>query len=416
MVSRSKRRREAIARAKAAKGATRRPQPQRSRSTMNSTSIIQTGIDVIGISVVSESSPIGTGMLRFVINPRALTGTRLGDYAQLWARWRPLRLQLEVCTAAGMMVPGGYLAAWSAQPNEQIPAGESAILHLAALVTQVQKPIGMNTKLNIPCSSTARWYVFEGEAVDTSHGVILAVVSGMIGVKGGVGVTFKLHWTIEFNGPDIPRPLEEYFIEPESDYAGIFTDSVSDWADGKKLTFKHAEGGSVVPWPGVRSQMVYTPTAGVKIYYVSGGKAVEAKWFSRIIDSDIYSSALAVHASQADAEAYQRSGDLTKVVNYEAASGWATPTLPRLKGEAVSVKFGVDRQLASTSREVVEPAQPAIDYDLLAAKLAPLVLSGIRPDRPPEKEVREPEPPKVVQEPEKSSTDQAPSDFEVLGE
>lgn len=393
MVSKSRRRREA--RERAAKGspqvqpAKKRPRPRRGgKSTMKSTCLRQTGSDVVGVAVLTSKTVIGTGLLRFAINPRALTSTRLGDYAQLWSRWRPLALKLEVSPSAGLMIPGGYIVAWSANPNEEIPSGEAAIAHLTSLVTRKQTHIGQSCMLQIPCSSTARWYTFTGDSIDIAHGSLLAACSGTIGISGAVAITFTLHWTIEFNGPDIPRPLEEYFIEPVAEYAGIFTDSVSDWADGKKLTFKHAEGGSVVPWVGVRSGVVYEPTAGVRIYYVkSNGQEEECKFFSRIIDSDVYDSALCCHGSRADAEGYQKNGDLTKVLDYKAASKWAEPTLPRLKGSMVTASFAIDRcfkpvEAAPTGSQDINvlarkledlsvrvQSATAIDYDLLAEKL-----------------------------------------------
>lgn len=379
MVSKSRRRREARERAGARKKGQARRKPA---GTMNSPSLRQTGVDVIGVAVIDKNARVGTGLLRFPINPRSLTGTRLGDYAQLWSRWRPLSLRLEVAPAAGMMVPGGYIAAWSANPDEEAPAGESAVGHLAALVTQIQRPIGQSAMLSIPCSATARWYTFSGSGVDIAHGSVLSVITGAVGLTGEVTVTFKLHWTIEFNGPDIPRPVEEFYIEPSPDYAGIFTDSVSDWADGAKLTFKHSEGGSVVPWPGVRSQVVYTVTQGVKILYVkSDGSTGEVKYFSRIIDSDVYSSALCCHATAADAAAYQKTGDLTKVLAYKAASDWATPQLPRLKGSPVTVSFKLDRALAQPAKPPADESPPqAIDYDLLALKVAALLRAPTRGD------------------------------------
>lgn len=322
---------------------------------MSGTTVRQSGVDVLGVASIKKDTRVGTGLLRFTINPRALTGTRLGDYASLWARWRPVKLRLEICPAAGLMVTGAYIAAWSATPSEQVPAGEQAIAHLSALVTQVHKPIGQPSFLDVPCVSTAKWYTFSGESVDVNHGCLLACLAGMVSVEGSVSVVFKLHWTIEFNGPDIPAPLEELILEPGPGWENIFTDSVSDWAGGAKLTFKMHAGGAVVEWPGVESQVVYGVAEGTKIpYYDSSGAEKECKFFSRIIDSNLYDTAICCHATQADAEAYQKTGDLTKILPYRAAGKVATPARPRLIGVPVTTSFLVDRTAPSSSRSQAE--------------------------------------------------------------
>lgn len=346
MVSRSRRRREAKERA--ASGG-KKVQPSKSRpkraarSTLSSTTLQQSGVDVLGVASITKKTKVGDGLLRFNINPRNLAGTRLGEYATLWARWRPIKLRLEIIPAAGMMIPGAYCAAWSANSREDFPAGAAAVAHLSSLVTQIQKPIGMVSNLNIPCVTTSKWYTFTGEPVDVDHGSIVSVLAGTLGADGTISVTFKLHWTIEFNGPDIPTPVEDMLLEPGPGWENIFTDSVSDWADGKKLTFKMHSGGSVVEWPGVKSGVVYTSAAGTTIKYISTGTTeAEVKYFSRIIDSASYSTGLACHATEENAAAYQRTGDLTKVLSFVAAGPVAVPDKPRLVGKPVAVKFSVD--------------------------------------------------------------------------
>lgn len=388
MVSKSRRRREAKERAE--RGETRkmvrapgptairfrrssRPGPKPSRgkgSTMASTTLRQRGVDVIGVSQLTKSMTVGQGILRFTINPRALVGTRLGEYAQLWSRWRPVSLKLEISPSAGMMIPGGYIAAWSANPDEKLPLGESAVSHLASLVTQVQRPIGQPAVLNIPCSTTSRWYTFTGAAVDVAHGSILSAVSGTLGTDGKISITFKLHWTIEFNGPDVPSPVEEMFIEPGAGWMDIFTDSVSDWGEGKKLTFKMHEGGAVVPWPNVRSGVIYKPTTGVKIPYVKAdGTAAEVAYCSRIIDSDLYASALACHATEAAAKAYQKNADLTQVLDFKSAGAIVVPSIPRLMGQVVTASFLVDKAGPSSS--------PAPETDIVS-RIADEVLERLK--------------------------------------
>lgn len=104
------------------------------------------------------------------------------------------------------------------------------------------------------------------------------------------------------------------------------------------MTFKHREGGSVVPWEGLESGVVYEPIAGVKIPYMkSDGTEGECKFFSKMLGASQYDRALVCHASSADAKAYQKNGDVSKVLPYKSAGGWCTPDLPTLKGQSVAL-------------------------------------------------------------------------------
>lgn len=313
-------------------------------------------MDVISTVVIRKNAVPGDGLLSFIVNPGFLRDTRLSMYSRMWSRWRPKKLVLEVSPAAGLMIPGSYVAAWSADPNERLPSGVAAIAHLVALGCQVQNPIGVVSRLNIPCSATARWYVMNGEAVDDAHGSVHAVLAGSLGAVD-VAVTFKLHWTIEFNGPNLEAPGEEMYTEPEAGWENIFTDSVSDWQGGKKLTFKHAEGGTVVPWTNLKSMVVYTPTKGVSITYkTEKGESKTCSWFSRIKDSPDYPNALCCHASEDAAQSYQRTGDVTKVLTYYAAGDWAVPALPRLVGQPVPMLYQTRVGPATLASDSVEEA------------------------------------------------------------
>jgi len=350
MVSKSKRRRLAIARAATRmvrmsaggnnnllRGPPPKPNRQRNRrrrargrngpASQNET---VSGVDVIGSTTVGPSTKVGTGLLTFVVNPANLRSTRLGQYSSLWTRWAPKRMQLEVCSAAGQMVPGSYVLGWCADASERIISHSTAVQKITTFGRSKQASIGQSVKLDLPLSMTSRWYVFHGKDVDDSHGVILAALAGSVG-SNTVTLTFKLHWTITFNGPDLPIG-EQVLVVPESDYANVFTDSVSDWAEGKRLTFKHAEGGTVVPWEHITSGVVYTTTAGVKIpYYDSKEASQECKFFSMLIQAPHYDRALVCHATAEDAIAYQKNGDLTKILAYKKAGDWCTPALPTLK-------------------------------------------------------------------------------------
>lgn len=354
---------------------------------------VESGVDVIGVITLEQSMKVGQSLLNFVVNPKSLPGTRLGQYTQLWSRWSPLKLRLEVRTAAGKMIPGSYTLAWFADPTETLlKAGSANVTKLVSSGCSVQQPVGNSATLNIPTATSRKFYAFRGDAFDDSHGVILGCLSGTVTVVGSVTLTVQLHWTIKFDGPNLPVKAEELYITPESDYAGVFTDSVSDWASGTRLTFKHSVGGSVVPWENVEAGVVYSPVEGVKIpYYDSNGVAKECKFFSKMLGASQYDRALVCHASSADASAYQKNADVSKVLLYNKAGEWSTPDLPTLKGESVAlahlhltpnqpqplsrVRLETDAAMVSSARPaLVTPERPLrppdIDYEYLAELVA----------------------------------------------
>lgn len=272
-----------------------------------------------------------------------MTETRLYRESNLWTRWRPVRLVVEAVPLAGMMVAGGYVMAWSADSKENVGTpSPGEVTRLMSMSTSVTANLASRTSINIPMSTTQKWYLLDAEDSEEDHGVLLVACSGLTNLAEGssVSIAFTLHWTIVFDSPAMQRAKEQIIISPEDGWGPVFTDSTSDWAEGKKLTFKHAEGGAVVPWSNLQAGMIYTPTSGVKITYKNAQSAdVEAKWFSKCIDSAIYSSALVVHKDENSAKKYQETGALAYIVDFTAAGTVAVPSYPTLVGKPV--QYGI---------------------------------------------------------------------------
>lgn len=297
---------------------------------------VEKGTDVLGVVTMQKDDAVGTSLLRFQINPLDLPDSRLSQFATLWQRWAPRKLRLEVSSAAGMMIPGSYIVGWAADPNETLYAhGEGNVRKLTSLGCSIQKPVGQNASLTIPCAMSRKWYAFKGvDAFDEKHGVLLGALAGTLGAAN-VSLTLKLHWEVAFNGPELPTAEDFAIIKPGDGYENCFTDSVSDWASGERLTFKHAKGGSVVPWVGIDTGYVYQLVPPTKINYVkSDGSKGNVEWFSCIVNSSLYQTALVCHLTQADAVAYQVTGDLTKVIKYKDAGDAVSN--PILKGQPIT--------------------------------------------------------------------------------
>jgi len=326
--------------------------------------------DVIGVASLPKNTGSGYQILTFPLNPRNVPGTRVAAMSRLYNRWRPVSIHLNTVSSAASIVSGAYIVAWAADPKDRMTTSDSSnVTRLTTMGVSRMQNIHMSAKLTIPTDTMHKWYSFSGEDSEDSHGVVLACLSGSL--TSAVDLTFTLTWTVEFAGADLPAAIDLQVIEPETDYTPVFTDSVSDWADGQRLTFKHASGGSVVPWEGINTGVVYTPQDGVKIpYYSTAATSAECKFFSCMIGNANYGRALVCHASEADAKDYQKTGNLEKVIKYIKAGDWATPASPILKGTALQMQ--VHSVLDLTRREPARAVGTAVSTSSWDSRLTRL--------------------------------------------
>lgn len=317
-------------------GASRRNKSSVKRVNLQGQSTTFSGSDLIGTITVQDTNKVGTPLLLWEINPTTLVNTRMAKLAQVFTRWRPVSLGVTVIPGAGVLTPGSYVIGWTADQHFEMGNAESRVQRLTTLKPNLLSVFGAPKMMRIPCDTTQKWYMVDPElGADSDHGLLIAVLAARVGGTN-ISINFRLDWVIEFNSPDLPAPSEDLESYPDPDYIPIFTDSVSDWADGKKLTFKHKEGGSVVPWIGVKDNVIYEPTQGVKVpYYDSAGASKEVKFFAKIKDSASYSSALACFAAEKDAKDYIKDGAVSHVLDYVKAGEFVTPALPTLKGRSV---------------------------------------------------------------------------------
>lgn len=303
------------------------------RSVDSAKNITFSGSDLIGTVSVADSDKPGKLLLAWDVNPMLLRNSRLYHLAKTFARWRPVKLHFSTIPGMGVFTPGSYVMGWVADPRFNLGDTSTRLSRISTLTPNVMSAFGQPQVLRIPVETSQRWLFCHGtDEMETSHGLIVVALAALVGGKN-LTINFKLDWTISFSSPEVPQSVESVEIYPDPAYIPIFTDSVSDWASGTKLTFKHAEGGSVVPWIGIRDDMVYSPMDGVKIPYYDGSTNKDCKWFAAIGGN--YPSGLACFATEADAKEYVKKKDFAKVLTYSKAGEYVTPALPTLKGSEV---------------------------------------------------------------------------------
>lgn len=301
------------------------------RGALGSSARVETGCELLDVASIPAASVVGTRLFSYALNPRSMSGSRLASLAVLWQRWRPHSLALEVTPAASYTTSGSYLVGWAADPRYDMGAGVEGVRAVMALQVSRQAHISQPVVISIPSETVQRWlYVDPSEAEDATHGVVVGLLAAPIGnltATSAVSLTIKLRWTIAFEGQTLPRMSEFGTIYAEDDYTPYFTDSVSDWAGGDRLTLKHKEGGSVVYFPKIHSGVVYKLDPGAQLkYYTSATATAKIAYGVKILN--YYTLAMAVFADLDDAKAYASTGDTEKCLKYYKAGDWVVPNNP----------------------------------------------------------------------------------------
>lgn len=89
----------------------------------------------------------------------------------------------------------------------------------------------------------------------------------------------------------------------------------------------------------------------------------ECKFFAKIKDSALYSSALACFKTKEDASAYIKSGAIDKVLPYKAAGDWCTPSLPDLRGKYVAEEAQVSLTHQAAKRFDLGPLRATLESE-----------------------------------------------------
>lgn len=280
---------------------------------------------------VNTKAPIGTVLAQIPINPLSFASTRLAQEAELWTRWRPVMLRLEAVTSAGNMITGAYVAGWTADPSQNFDTSVDTIVRASALVPSVTSHISQKIMLNVPCNTSQKWLFCKSREIeDANHGKLVSALSASVGVIASgseISITFYLTWKVAFDGPNLMAGTLESGIYAESDYEGYYTDSVSDWANGKKLSLKTHAGGNLVPFPSARPQTVYRLDKAATLEYYTSSSSKEKIAYAVLVPN-YYQKAFAVFKDKAKATAYATSGDSSNCLDYVSPGPVVSPDNP----------------------------------------------------------------------------------------
>lgn len=357
---------------------------QRNNSArLNTSSRMSSGYDLIGTATINSKSPIGSIVYLSSVNPLTVGATRLQQEAGLWTKWRPNLLQLEVVSSASDMVSGSYIVGWTGDSAEDFPSGEETLRRVASLNPSKSVRLSNKLLLNIPTQLTQRWlYCSSREKDDSCHGSIVAALSAGVGAitdDSKITISFYLRWKVTFDGPHIPQVITSQSIFADEDYVGYHTTSVTNWADGTKLSLKAHAGGGLVPFPAAKPQTVYKLDDAAKLeYYVNAKDKAEIEYAVLIPNYAV--KAFAVFADQKKAVAFAGSGDSSYCLTYFAAGPTVDPDNPpwRVAASSLEVRSGqaaiaaeLERLRALVARagiEDVEQDPGYLGFQLLTAQ------------------------------------------------
>lgn len=304
------------------------------------------GNDIIATITLNTAKPVGSILTEIPINPIAFATTRVAAEASLWSRWKPTRLGLQVISSAGSMTSGQFTLAWTADSNERLVSGQSAIQRTACMRPSIVSHIAQRASMNIPLNTSQKWYMIEGkDDSDTTHGKVYLILSGALGNITGnssVTLTVRLNWAFTFFGPLLPGNKIEEAVYADSDYSGYHTTSISDWASGNRLMLKAHAGGGAVPFPTAKPQTVYKIDAQASLKYYRSDNTEDAIVYGVLIPN-YYVKTFAVFVSEANAKRFSETGDSSYCINYAKAGPIVSPDNPAWFRQEITVASLQDR-------------------------------------------------------------------------
>lgn len=211
------------------------------------------------------------------------------------------------------------------------------------------KPISTNMYMRIPCSTTQKWYYLRGsEDKDVEYGkLFIAVAAPLSNVTSNskTNLIVRIRWSFEFSFPDMPTtslPDEEVFASAPN----YFSDSSSSWKEGKYLTFKWHEGGSIVSFPGAKSGSYYKIGAGTSVSY----QLMNGTWASTkfaVCPAETADDGLPMLAPVKDEETakkYVKNPADSLLISYYGAGTWVTPDNPPWHEQSSSLSLVISRE------------------------------------------------------------------------
>lgn len=198
--------------------------------------------------------------------------------------------------------------------------------------------------MRIPISTTQKWYYLRGsEDKDVEYGkIFIAVVAPLSNVSNTSKTTLvvRMRWCFEFSYPDLPSASTDN-SEIFASAPNYFSDSSSDWKEGKYLTFKWHEGGNIVEFPGAQAGTIYKVGANTSISYVTSSGTTATTKFAVCVKETTESGLpmLAPMKDLATAQAWAKNQADQYFLPYKSAGPWVTPENPPWHPQSSSVQL-----------------------------------------------------------------------------
>lgn len=287
------------------------------------------GVDLLASPSVAPGALPGSIVARIEVRPSTI-GPRSRQIAQLWERWRPVSLELELVGSGNMMVSGSIVVGYSSDPSLRLLGDTSSVSVVAALKPSVQMRLTGSARFKIPCDTSRKWYLTDGTLDDSSHGIVAAVVLTTVGGFTGVsGVSMLCHWEIEYEGVAMAYgsgPGEELYF-PDASWVGPFFTTSDSSYDSAVLTLKEHAGGSMVAFSSMVAGRLYKPGVGVSLRYNDGTSVEKSVQYASVLPPVLFATpGVVFFASKEDAGTWLRTHDASKCLQYKAQGSYATPT------------------------------------------------------------------------------------------
>lgn len=290
--------------------------------------IVSRGVDLLATAGVKATAKVGEVAFIQPLAPSDLPNSRLKAESELWSRWRPRGLVVNVTASGCATTYGSLVVGWT--PDEHWSANNTSadFMRVSAFKPSVQMRLYESKRFSIPTETLTKWYLCDGEVGLSTHGSLVGVVGAAAGgFTGTITVNVTLEWAVEFEGAETPASVLQDTITCDAGWSNIFTTSDSSF-NSERLTFKMHSGGDMVPFSSARSDRYYIPSGGTVVRYVDESKkTVACQFFAKVVG--YATPGLLLFSTSEDAVAYVRSGDVTKAIKYTAASAVATPAKPR---------------------------------------------------------------------------------------
>lgn len=250
------------------------------------------GSEMVSFPTVSSSDPMGTLLFDFDVNPKTFVGSRLATVADLWDMWKINSFSVELTPSVPMTVPGSYVLGIDPDPKADY-GGMGSVNRIKALsnipgggVFQLFQP----ARVFLQSNRSKEWLFCnpsQEEAYKTMAGVVAcALVAPPSGTTGGLLLTLKIHYDIQFRGQSLQEPSVEgltklvFTTGPNSSYPEFLAkvdNAIAPANDGQIYTVK---GTSVTEHlPTALETQVLTTYTYVRLLNLAGSGNINAKFY-----------------------------------------------------------------------------------------------------------------------------------------